>query len=136
MPDDRPDYFNPQVKTFQEKEVFKQASGAQSELKIPSDPPVTLLPKTIREVGLEIGRMVEEKQAAYGDSYGRSGQVLREMYPNGIKPSQYDDMLGVVRIIDKLFRVANMPEAFGESPFRDIAGYGILGAIRHEKKSL
>jgi hypothetical protein len=33
----------------------------------------------------------------------------------------------VVRILDKLFRIANDKSAFNEDPWQDIAGYGILG---------
>ena len=80
----------------------------------------------------EIGKLVDEKQESYGDSFGKSGDVLRIFYPNGIRPDQYDDMLAVTRIIDKQFRIANNKDAFGESPFKDICGYGGLGAKRHE----
>jgi len=43
-------------------------------------------------------------------------------------------MLAVVRVIDKLFRVATNSGAFGESPFRDVAGYAILMASMDENK--
>ena len=83
-------------------------------------------------LGLEIGRLVAEKNAAYGDSFARSGEVMRILYPAGVRPDQMDDALGVVRVVDKLFRVATDRDALGESPWRDIAGYGILGAKRAE----
>ena len=73
--------------------------------------------------GLEVGKLVTEKNEAYGDAFGKSGRVLREMYPDGVRPDQYDDLLTVVRVLDKLFRVATRKGAFGESPYRDIAGY-------------
>lgn len=79
------------------------------------------------KLGAEIGKLVAEKQTAYGDSFGKSGNVLRILYPNGIQPDQYNDALAVVRIIDKLFRIANNKDVFGESPYKDIAGYAILG---------
>jgi hypothetical protein len=85
-----------------------------------------------REKGAEIGKLVDEKQRAYGDSFGKAGNVLRELYPDGIRPEQYDDMLAVARILDKLFRIASDKHAFGESPYSDIAGYGLLGAIKQE----
>ncbi len=87
-------------------------------------------------VAAEIGKLVTEKNAAYGDSFCRSGAILGILYPNGINPDQYDDALAVTRILDKLFRIANDGSAFGESPYLDIAGYGILGAVRHEQKFL
>lgn len=83
-------------------------------------------------LGAVIGRLVDTKQAAYGDSFGKSGEVMRLLYPSGIAPEQIADALCVVRIIDKLFRIATDRDALGESPYRDIAGYGILGAMRQE----
>lgn len=85
------------------------------------------------QVAEEIGQLVAAKQIAYGNSFILSGKILRELYPQGVLPEQYEDMLAVVRIVDKLFRIANKKDAFGESPYRDIAGYGILGAIKDGK---
>ncbi len=85
------------------------------------------------EIGREIGALVAEKNVAYGNSFAESGKVLRIYYPGGIRPNQYDDALLLVRIIDKQFRIANKKDAFGESPFRDIAGYGICGVVKDEK---
>lgn len=79
------------------------------------------------QIGEAVGRLVDEKQAAYGNSFGQAGHILRVLYPNGISPNQYDDMLAMVRIIDKMFRIANAKNAFGESPYQDIAGYALLG---------
>ena len=81
-------------------------------------------------LGDEIGELVEKKQAAYGNSFGKSGDVMRILYPQGIAPAQMDDALAVVRVVDKLFRIATDKDALGESPWRDIAGYGLLGARR------
>jgi hypothetical protein len=83
-------------------------------------------------LGREIGALVAVKQQQYGNSFGKAGQVLRVLYPEGVKPEQYDDMLAVVRVIDKLFRVANGNQG-GEDAWRDIAGYGLLGAARQGK---
>lgn len=84
------------------------------------------------QLGLDVGLLVDKKQAAYGDSFGRSGEVLRQLYPEGIRPEQYDDLLAVARVLDKLFRIATDRDALGESPWRDIAGYGLLGVARAE----
>jgi len=85
-------------------------------------------PGKYEECGQEIGKLVDLKNAAYGDSFRKSGNILREMYPHGIRPEQYDDALAIVRIIDKMFRIATDKDAFGENPWRDIAGYGVLKA--------
>ncbi len=86
------------------------------------------------KLGKEIGALVGKKQREYGDSFGRSGDVLRILYPNGISHRQYDDALAIVRILDKLFRIATRADSDEESPFRDIAGYGLLGTMKHEVK--
>ena len=76
--------------------------------------------------GKEIGELVERKNKAYGDSFAKSGDILRILYPNGIKPDQYDDVLAITRIIDKLFRIVTDRDGLDESPWEDIAGYSIL----------
>jgi hypothetical protein len=86
-------------------------------------------------IGVEIGRLVDTKQKAYGNSFGKAGNILRELYPDGISPEQMDDALTVIRIIDKLFRIATDRDALGESPWRDIAGYALLSVKRTEKKN-
>jgi hypothetical protein len=83
--------------------------------------------------GSELGKLVDEKQAAYGDSFGKSGKIIKILYPDGIKPKQYKDALAIVRIIDKLFRIANDKGYGGENPFMDIAGYGLLGSVQDAK---
>ena len=83
------------------------------------------------QLGDAVGDLVHDKQRAYGDSFGRSGECLRQMFPEGITTAQYDDLLTIARILDKLFRLANDPSAFDENPYRDIVGYALLGMNRH-----
>lgn len=81
----------------------------------------------LAEIGRELGELVAAKGEAYGDSVTRSQAILRTLYPGGILPHQYRDALLVVRILDKLSRIATDPGAFDEDPWADIAGYGMLG---------
>lgn len=90
-------------------------------------------PSQFEEIGRSIGALVAEKNAAYGDSFARSGEILRILYPNGIQPEQYTDALGMIRLIDKMFRIATRKSAFGESPWTDATGYGILGVANDLK---
>ena len=82
------------------------------------------------QIALEVAALVKAKQLAYGDSFGKSGEILRILYPTGISHDQMDQALTIVRVLDKLFRIANEPEAFGESPWSDIIGYGLLAEGR------
>lgn len=85
------------------------------------------------KLGAEIGKLVETKQAAYGDSFGKAGSVMRILYPEGIPTGKLDDALTVVRVLDKLFRIATSRDALGESPWRDVAGYALLSVKRAGK---
>lgn len=82
------------------------------------------------ELGAAIGRLVNEKNRAYGDSFAKCGEFLKLLYPDGVKPEQYRDMLAVVRVWDKLMRIATHKDALGEDPWRDIAGYSLLAVAR------
>ncbi len=88
--------------------------------------------KTYEQLGQEIGALVAEKQDAYGDSFSKSGQVMSILYPAGVPPEKMGDALTVVRVLDKLFRIATDRDALGESPWRDIAGYALLSVKRVE----
>lgn len=88
------------------------------------------------KIGQEIGELVTTKQKFYGNSFGNAGKVMLILYPNGIGPDQVDDALTIVRMIDKLFRIATKKDALGESPYRDIAGYAILAIGRDEADRL
>lgn len=82
----------------------------------------------------DIGKLVAEKNEAYGDSFGEASKILEVLYPDGIPTSSYRDALALIRVIDKLFRLANKKDAFGESPWRDICGYALLGVANDELK--
>ena len=88
------------------------------------------------QIANSIGTLVGEKNLAYGDSFGKACKVLETLYPDGVQPEQYTDMLAIIRVIDKLFRIATKKDAFGESPWRDICGYSILGIANDENKKL
>lgn len=86
---------------------------------------------TYSEIAAEVAALVEKKQKAYGDSFSKSGAILRVLYPNGLSPEDFDDALTIIRIIDKLFRIATDRDAFGEDPWRDVMGYALLAARRN-----
>ena len=92
--------------------------------------------KNYKKIASDIGSLVQEKNEAYGDSFGQSCRILEVLYPQGIKPHQYRDALAITRVIDKLFRLANKKDAFGESPWRDICGYALLGIANDESEEL
>jgi hypothetical protein len=87
------------------------------------------------ELGKKIGSLIQEKQESYGDSFHKSGEVMKQLFPKGIPPESYVDALALVRIIDKLFRLATDPNYNGENSWGDIAGYALLrlGDVENRK---
>jgi hypothetical protein len=76
-------------------------------------------------IGAKVGKVVFEKNIKYGDSFHKCGDFFRIIYPNGIRPEQYDDMLYLARDFDKSMRIANGSQG-EENPVMDKIGYGIL----------
>lgn len=87
------------------------------------------------KIGLEIGALVDEKNAAYGDSFTKAAEFLTILYPNGIPVNKYTDALCIVRIFDKLMRLASNKSYNNERPYADIAGYAILGLFKDRERS-
>lgn len=84
--------------------------------------------------GMELGKIVAAKNAAYGSSFARAGEILKVLYPEGIPIEIYEDAALTIRVLDKLSRIATDKQAFGESPWLDIAGYGLIGSARHDEQ--
>lgn len=81
-------------------------------------------------IGKEIGELVCVKNVAYGDSFAKTDRFLEILYPAGIPVEKFSDALALVRVFDKMMRIATDKDALGESPWRDIAGYAILAVAR------
>jgi hypothetical protein len=92
--------------------------------------------KTYEQIGNEIGKLVDRKQKEYGDSYGKSEAILKTLYPNGIRPEQYKNLLYIVRVNDKLCRISTDNDPSGENPAHDIGGYSLLHVAQNPKKTL
>jgi arsenate reductase-like glutaredoxin family protein len=77
-------------------------------------------------LGEEIGRMLANKNRKYGDSYARMAHVLPMFYPDGVPGDHLLDAVFILRIIDKLMRIASAQGDDEEDPVKDIAGYAVL----------
>jgi len=86
--------------------------------------------------GQRLSDLVAAKQQQYGDSIARSAHMLHALYPEGVPPHAYGDLLLVVRMLDKLARIAARGEdgrnRGGESPYTDLAGYALRGWVKDE----
>ena len=78
------------------------------------------------KIGADIGDLVQEKNEAYGNSFEHSGEIMKFLFPKGIPPEKYVIALSLVRIIDKIFRLATNPSYNNENCWKDMAGYCVL----------
>lgn len=80
----------------------------------------------------ELATLLEQKNQAYGDAFAKTTQILELLYPNGIQKEQYKDVHVIVRMLDKISRIARDNDPMGESPYQDIAGYSILACVQRK----
>ena len=83
--------------------------------------------RDLHAVATYVGQLVEKKRRSYGDSFpSKIATTLRTMFPDGVRPDQFEVFLFIARLMDKAFRLSHAPTAFGEDALRDIAGYALL----------
>lgn len=78
-------------------------------------------------IATKVAKLVEEKQAQYGNQITSMGPILKELYPGGIKPDQYNDLTLIVRILDKIGRITKGNGEGNEDAWGDLLGYSLLG---------
>lgn len=79
-----------------------------------------------KKKALEIAELVDSKNCAYGNSISKTAKMLEVLYGNSIPKEKYKDLHYIVRIFDKISRLAQGDEmAFNESPWSDICGYAL-----------
>lgn len=74
----------------------------------------------------EIASVLEEKNAQYGPAFSNAPKILEVLYPDGVPVSGYTNLLTIVRILDKLQRIATNNAEDSEDPWKDICGYALL----------
>jgi hypothetical protein len=82
--------------------------------------------ESIQEAAKKAADLTCEKNDAYGDSFRACADYFKILYPNGIKPEQFEDALLLARDFDKSMRVAHKKDAFGENPWKDKLGYALV----------
>lgn len=91
---------------------------------------------TIKQIANDLSQLIEKKNQAYGNAFDKTEDILKILYPNGIKVEQYKDIHVLVRMLDKICRIARDNDPFNESPYMDLAGYSLLALERREKDEI
>lgn len=94
---------------------------------------VTVYPSRWHFIAERVANLVKEKNAAYGNSFEDSTKIMQLLYPEGVKPEQLQDFLAIIRVMDKVKRIATKKDAFGENPWQDILGYALLSLEQAER---
>jgi tRNA A37 threonylcarbamoyltransferase TsaD len=85
------------------------------------------------KIASDLATLLEQKNLAYGNAFAKTTQILELLYPEGIKVEQYKDIHVIVRMLDKISRIAKDNDPMGESPYQDLAGYCLLALKQMNK---
>lgn len=73
-----------------------------------------------------VAQEVSEKNIKYGDSFYLCPRFLLWLYPSGISADKLVNAIFIIRILDKISRLAVSAEGDEEDPLKDILGYSML----------
>ena len=86
------------------------------------------------KIASDLSTILSMKNEAYGNAFDKTTEILKLLYPNGITVEQYKDVHVIIRMLDKISRIARDNDPFGESPYKDLAGYSILALATKERE--
>ena len=86
--------------------------------------------KTFKDIASETAEILEIKNRAYGNSFNKTTEFLKLLFPDGVVDDQYCHLMYIIRVLDKIGRIANSsllpPEEGVVDAYKDINGYTTL----------
>ena len=67
----------------------------------------------------DLAQILSIKDEAYGNAFDKTTQSLSLLYPNGIKVEQYKDLHVIIRMLDKISRIARGIPVGGDIEYAD-----------------
>ena len=89
---------------------------------------------SFRAVAEEVAAEVEEKDRRYGRAVLRGVEVLKILYPEGVRPDQYADAFLTLRLFEKRSRIASAQDDDLEDARRDSLGYCLVDVVQHRNR--
>jgi len=84
-------------------------------------------PAELEVIARDVASMVKEKNKEYGSAFQKVSHILSILFPNGIPTSKYHDVAILVRVLDKICRIASANDKnVKKDAWFDICGYGLL----------
>ncbi len=82
---------------------------------------------SVRSIAYDVAVIVEEKNREYGSAFKKVSHILSILFPNGIPQKKYHDVAILVRVLDKVCRIANANEVgVRKDAWLDICGYALI----------
>ena len=81
----------------------------------------------VRSVACDVVVVVEEKNREYDSAFQKVSEILNILFPNGIPTNKYHDVAILIRVLDKICRIASANDKnVKKDAWLDITGYGLL----------
>ena len=78
-------------------------------------------------IACDVVKIVEEKNKEYGSAFQKVTEILTILFPNGIPTNKYHDVAILIRVLDKVCRIASANDkGVKKDAWLDITGYGLL----------
>ena len=88
---------------------------------------VKLEKKELEFVAACVVKTVRDKNKEYGSAFRKVSEILSILFPSGMTPDKYDDAALLIRVLDKICRIANTnSEEVKKDAWLDICGYALL----------
>ena len=84
-------------------------------------------PAELEVIARDVAGIVREKNRGYGSAFQKVSHILSILFPNGIPTSKYHDVAILIRVLDKICRIATANDKdVKKDAWLDIVGYGFL----------
>ena len=81
----------------------------------------------LESISRDVVSIVKEKNREYGSAFQKVSHILSILFPNGIPTNKYHDVAILVRVLDKVCRIASANDKdVKKDAWLDITGYGLL----------
>jgi len=81
----------------------------------------------LEAIARDVAGMVREKNRGYGGALQKVSRTLSILFPNGVPTSKYHDVAILIRVLDKICRIASANDKdVKKDAWLDITGYGLL----------
>jgi len=81
----------------------------------------------LESISLDVASIVKEKNREYGSAFQKVSHILSILFPNGIPTNKYHDVAILIRVLDKVCRIASANDKdVKKDAWLDLTGYGLL----------